>query len=222
MQTPKYQDPPTIMSALDVWIASAYANRINGGYIKSWGKWHHDSGKPSNMSLVKAAIANNLKEVSNRDRDVGKMALEFFKREMLFKTLAGKISGEFEQKLAAACGMEEFAYSQDREYWSVIPSQIRNFSKARAYQDATEGVDFANQPIAEAKSRVTLSIKIIKEFYSQRWESHYYTGLTVDNQLVRFAFNKEKLRLGKEYKLKGTVIEFEDNTTKLNRVTFAR
>lgn len=208
---------PDAFTALDLWAASAYAYRVNKGYIKSWAS----GDTVTNMQLVKQQLKENLSSVSDRDRTVGKLALEHFKRDMLMRTLKGDIKSDFERKLSAATAMEEFAFHADKSYWSVVPSQIAQFVKQRAYQDAVENVDIQAHPVAEIKTRITADIKIIKDFYSQNWGTYYYTALTDSDQLVRFAY-KEKLKLGRHYSVKGTVVDFADKTTKLNRVTIVK
>ena len=197
---------PTVITADQVWAASAYAHRINKGYKKT-----------KNMQMVKEQLKENLSKVSDRDHAVGRMAKDYFKKEMLFRALRGNLS-DFESKLATATGMEEFEYHNDKLYWCVIPSQIRSFVQTRVYEDCLNGVDVLNQPVADMKNRVDLQVRIVKHFYSQNWDTHYHTALTSANQLVRFAF-KEKMNLGKQFSIKGTVVDFADNTTKLNRVT---
>lgn len=197
---------PTVITADQVWAASAYAYRINKGYTRQ-----------KNMQMVKEQLKENLNKVNERDHVVGRMAKDYFKKEMLFRALRGGLS-DFESKLATATGMEEFEYHNDKLYWCVIPSQIRSFVQTRVYEDSVDGVDLVNTPVADMKKRVNLDIRIVKHFYSQNWDTHYHTALTSTNHLVRFAY-KEKMNLGKQFSIKGTVVDFADNTTKLNRVT---
>ena len=221
MASLKYKD--LLISALDVWIASAYAYRINTQtYIPASGDWPKTAPghKISNNKLVRKQLQSNLKDCSARDRSIGLQAMTWCKQTMMMKSLKGNLN-DFDTKLVHACTMEEFNYHTDALYWTIIPCQLRPFASERASNDMLTDVEIDRNPIAEVKKRIGLKIIIIKEFYSQNWGTWYYTAITSTNHMVRFP-NKQQYSIGSHHSVQATIAEYIDKEyiTKLNRVTF--
>jgi hypothetical protein len=71
--------------------------------------------------------------------------------------------------------------------------------------------------IGAVGNKISIAIEVLKSVYSQKWGTHYITGITSDDQVVFFAY-KSELPIGKMFDIYGTVKSHRDNTTQLNRV----
>jgi hypothetical protein len=93
-------------------------------------------------------------------------------------------------------------------------------SHQRALQRIAEQ-DRLNQTaglIGAVGDKVTVTVDIVRCVFSQKWNTYYATGITVNNETVFFAI-REPLNTGTTLSLRGTVKAHRDGQTQLNRVS---
>jgi hypothetical protein len=101
---------------------------------------------------------------------------------------------------------------------AVIASLPSCYERGVVRQTADQRVNFATGGfIGSIGGKVSVAIEVLKSIYSQKWMTHYVTGITSDDQVVFFAY-KSELPIGKMYDIYGTVKAHRDTTTQLNRV----
>jgi hypothetical protein len=101
---------------------------------------------------------------------------------------------------------------------AVIASLPSCYERGVVRQSADQRINFATGGfIGKANDKVTASIEVLKSVFSMKWNTNYVTGITIDDQVVFFAY-KEALDIGKVLDIQGTVKAHRDNSTQLNRV----
>jgi len=101
---------------------------------------------------------------------------------------------------------------------AVIASLPSCYERGVVRQTADQRVSFATGGfIGKLNDKVSVSIEVLKSIYSQKWMTHYVTGITSDDQVVFFAY-KSELPIGNMFDIYGTVKAQRDTTTQLNRV----
>ena len=206
-----YQKPALLnINADDAWAAACQAQRLNQGYIKV------DADAPTgqtNRKLVLDFIANPSK-ITDEDREQGKLVRQFY-QAFTFKILKGIKLSEFDNTAMLIANRETIETNYDIAVLTSLPSC---YERGMKRQTVDQRVAFATGGfIGHLTDKVSVSIEVLKSFYSQQWDTNYVTGITSDDQVLFFAF-KQQLEVGKVFNLQGTVKAHRDNVTQLNRV----
>ena len=214
-----FHKPPfeSVLSAELLWAAAVVADRKNNGeYIKS--VVLSDDGsyvvKYSNRDLIKQVIKSGGFEITEQDLELGRLARDWFQKELLVKTLKGDLSN-FEEALLKACQVEEFSNVGHGYEIAIIASQIKAYHAGIKTLEALSDADLS--PMAAVGSRVNAHVEVIKSVYSRNYNVYFVTGKTDTKHLVFFSY-REKLKPEQTVSISGTVKGFRENTTQLNRV----
>ena len=207
----RYQKPiPLNLNADIVWGAACQAYRLNQGYIKV--SEDAPAGQ-TNRNLVMQFIADPTM-ITPDDIEQGKLVRKYF-QGYTFKILKGIKLSEFNNTAMLIANRDTIDTNYDL---AVITSLPATYEREMKRQTVDQRINFAKGGlVGRVSEKVSVSIEVLKSFYSQQWNTNYITGITSDDQVLFFAY-KQQLEVGKMYDLYGTVKAHRDNTTQLNRV----
>ena len=211
----RYQKLVLNHNADDVWGAAVQAQRINGSYIKlsMISESDPDLTKLSNRMIVEKLLADPF-TITDEDREEGKKVRSFY-QAYTFKILQGKRLSEFDNTAMLIANRDVIESTYDVAVIASLPSCYELGVKR---QTVDQRVSFASGGfIGRVNDKVSVSIEVLKSVYSQKWMTHYITGITSDDQVVFFAY-KSELPAGNLFDIYGTVKAHRDTTTQLNRV----
>lgn len=208
--------PITEYTVETVWGAAAHAHRINGGYFKT--PVYDESGtkivKPMNRDIVRVALADNTM-ISDQDKATGLQARDFLAQQLTMKTLKGKVS-EFDLALSGMVSKESFT-SADRLDIAVIASQIAAYERAQKDLAVAERIDHARGYLADVGAKVRAQVEVTKSVWSNNYGVNFVSGITDTNQAVFFSY-RERLAVGSQIQIAGTVKAHRPDATQLSRV----
>ena len=209
------QQPVFNFNADDVWSAACAAQRINGSYVKLAIISESDPSltKLSNRILAMQLLVDQ-SGITDEDREQGKKVRAFY-QGFTFKILKGIRLSEFDNNAMLISNRDVIEGNYDVAVIASLPSC---YERGVVRQTADQRVSFATGGfIGKINDKVSVSIEVLKSIYSQKWMTHYVTGITSDDQVVFFAY-KSELPVGKMFDIYGTVKAQRDTTTQLNRV----
>lgn len=202
-------------NADDVWSAACAAQRINGSYIKlsMISESDPELTKLSNRMIVEKFLVDQ-SGITDEDRAQGKKVRAFY-QAFTFKILQGKRLSEFDNNAMLIANRDVIEGNYDIAVIASLPSC---YERGVVRQTADQRVNFATGGfISTVGNKALATVEVVKSIYSQKWMTHYITGITSDDQVVFFAY-KSELPIGKTYNICGTVKAHRDNSTQLNRV----
>ena len=207
----RYQKPiPLNLNADDVWAAACQAQRLNQGYIKV----SEDAPTGQTNSFLVRKFLTDITQITDEDREQGKLVRAFF-QGYTFKILKGIKLSEFDNTSMLISNRDTIDTNYDL---AVITSLPATYERGMKRQTVDQRISFAKGGlIGRVSEKVSVSIEVLKSFYSQQWNTNYITGITSDDQVLFFAY-KQQLEVGKMHDLYGTVKVHRDNVTQLNRV----
>ncbi len=209
------QQPVFNFNADDVWSAACAAQRINGSYVKLAIISESDPSltKLSNRILAMQLLVDQ-SGITDEDREQGKKVRSFY-QAFTFKILKGTRLSEFDNTAMLIANRDVIEGNYDVAVIASLPSC---YERGVVRQTVDQRVSFATGGlIGKLNDKVSVSIEVLKSIYSQKWMTHYVTGITSDDQVVFFAY-KSELPIGKMFDIYGTVKAHRDTTTQLNRV----
>jgi hypothetical protein len=207
-----------LVPADQVWATAVYADRINGGlYFKETQYKDGEITNEPNRTIMYRELdsANVNKAITEADYEMGKLARDWHKGRTLMTAIKRPLSG-FEDNLAKAASMDEFALEIHKLEIATIASQIRSYRTGVVHEQRMWGTD--TSPLAEVGAKVQCQIEVVKKVFSQQYNCTFVSAITVDTRKVlSFAYNHE-LDTGAIVTIKGTVKAHRDDSTQLNRV----
>lgn len=212
----RYQKPVVNFNADDVWGAAVQAQRINGKYVKLSMISESDPAinQQSNRQIIEALLADPF-TITDEDREQGKKVRAFF-QAYTFKILQGKALSEFNNTAMLIANRDVITSVYDVAVIASLPS---SYERGVKQQTAEQRINFARGGyIATVGDKVSVSIEVLKCVYSEKWGTHFVTGINSEDQIAFFAYKKQ-LEIGKTISIQGTVkSQRNPNTTQLNRV----
>jgi hypothetical protein len=202
-------------NANDVWSAASAAQRINGSYVKLCVISEADPAttKLSNRMLIQQLLVDQ-SGITDQDREQG-LKVRAFYQAYTFKILQGKRLSEFDNTAMLISNRDVIESTYDLAVIASLPSC---YERGVVRQSLDERINFARGGyISTIGTKVSTSIEVLKSVFSEKWGTHYVTGINSDNQVVFFAY-KQSLDIGKMFDIYGTVKAHRDNSTQLNRV----
>ena len=207
----RYQKPiPLNIKAEDAWGAACQAQRLNKGYVKV------DEDAPageSNRKLVMNLLADP-RMITAEDYEQGKLVRKYF-HGYTFKIIKGIKLSEFDNAAMLIANRDIIDTNYDVAVLTSLPA---TYERGMERLSVDQRIQFAKGgKIGIEGEKVSPSIEVLKSVFSQKWNTHYITGITSDDQVLFFAY-KQQLEVGKMFDLYGTVKVHRDNVTQLNRV----
>ena len=207
-----------LVQADQVWATAAYADRVNGGlYFKETqykdGEITHEPNRTIMYRELDSANVN--KAITDADYELGKLARDWHKGRTLMTAIKRPLSG-FEDNLARAASMDEFALEVHKLEIATIASQIRSYRTGVVHEERMWGTD--TTPLAEIGAKVQCQIEVVKKVFSQNYGCTFIHAITTDTRKVLSFAYKHELDTGSIVTIKGTVKAHRDDSTQLNRV----
>jgi len=215
---PKYQKPVINFNADDVWGAACAAQRINGEYLKDGRNTLNEQGEvlsttPRNRDIMVEFI-HNPDRLTEEDVEQAKKVRKYY-QAFTFKILKGIKLSEFDNTAMLIANRDIIDSNYDVAVMASLPSCYERGVKR---DNVDQRVKFATGGyVGRPGDKVTHQVEVLKCFYSQKWDTHYVTGITETEQVFFFAY-KNPIDLGSTIKIQGTVKGHRDNSTQLNRV----
>jgi hypothetical protein len=213
----RYQKPVVNFNADDVWGAAVAAQRTNGKYVKLSMISESDPSinQQSNRQIVNSLLADPF-TITDEDREQGKQVRTFF-QAFTFKILQGKALNEFNNTAMLIANRDVITSDYDVAVITSLPS---SYERGVKQQTLEQRINFARGGyVGTVGNKIQLAnVEVLKCVYSEKWGTHFATGITNEDQVVFFAI-KNKLEVGNTISIQGTVkSQRNPNTTQLNRV----
>ena len=213
---PKYQKPTALnLVADEVWGAAFQAQRVNGAYVKlsMLSESDPNMNRQSNRQIVESLLVDP-RLITEEDMEQGRKVRAFY-QAYTFKILKGIKLSEFDNTAMLLANRD---YIESKYDIAVIASLPSCYERGVKRQTVDQRIAFATGGmVGKIGDKVSCTIEVLKSVYSQKWNTHYITGITSDDQVVFFAY-KEELATGQQRDIYGTVKTHRDNSTQLNRV----
>jgi hypothetical protein len=197
-----------------VWAAAAYAQRINGSYVKEPEYKDDTLVRKPNKVLVSEALAD-VAVITPADADVGKQAREWHKKTLTFRALKTKLN-DFEQLVSKVAEMETFDNTQRYEL-AITASQIQSFISSKSFTELMSRVDATAPALGQVGDKIRTSIEVTKVVYSQNYNVFFVTAITEHNQSVFFSY-RASVPVGSRFLAQGSIKALRPDTTQLTRV----
>lgn len=215
-KAPRVKNEVKTYSSDLVWAAAVVADRINGGkYVKQpeYNVEEEIIVEP-NKVLVKKVLAGDI-AVTDADIELGQTIRKYLSKQMLMKTLKGKTNNsDFDQSLIKLLEAETLQ-STDYLELAIVASQPLAYYRLVKTEEAME--DVVREAVAEPGQRVNTRVTVIKCVYSMNYNVHFVSAKTESNRMVFFS-QRIKMDVDQTYNIRGTVGEFNGETTRLRRV----
>lgn len=197
-------------NADDVWAAAVQAQAINGQYIKSI---VISTTQKTNRQIVEELLKDTT-QITQENRDTGVTVRNYFKG-LTFKLLEGKTLNDFNNTAMTIASKDVITGNYDL---AVIISLPATYEKSSKRDTVDRRINFARGGyLGDLGDKVTVEMEVVKQIFSQKWNTWYITGLTDDDKVLFFAY-KSDMKIGDRVTIQGTVKTFRDNSTQLNRV----
>jgi len=204
-------------NADDVWGAAVQAYSINGRYIKNLADVAEGQTVKTNRQIVDELLKDTT-QITQENRDKSVTVRTYFKG-LTFKLLEGKTLNDFNNTAMTVAGKDTITGNYDL---AVIVSLPATYEKSSKRDTVDRRINFARGGyMGDIGDKVSAEIEVVKQIWSQNWNTYYITGITDDDKVLFFAY-KTNIEIGDRVTIQGTVKTFRDNSTQLNRVKVAK
>lgn len=216
MRNAPYSTTRTISYPMDAaFAASTAAYRINGDrYIKmaTEGVVEGPRQRP-NREIMIEALTTNPELVIDADRERGQEVRRYFRR-VVFAMLSGQQVTSYQRTVADFIDNDTTRSALEI---GVIASLPDAFVRGLSQMEVKQRIAFARGgQVGTFGSRLEITVEVLQTFYSQQWGCYYITGITPNDQVVRWSATRWTAT--KFATIRGTVKSYSENTTKLGRV----
>jgi hypothetical protein len=194
----------------DVFAAACTAQRINGTYIKAIAP---GTTQKTNRQLAEEALKDQTL-ITDADRLQGECVRKYYKG-LTFKVIEGKTMSDFSKNAMEIASNEMITSTYQL---AVVVSLPQSYEKANKRDDVDRRIRFAQGGfVGNLADKVTLNIEIVKQLWSNNYNTWYLTGITVEDQVVFFA-HKTQYDIGTHLTIQGVVKGQRETSTQLSRV----
>lgn len=210
----------SIVRADVAWAAAAYAQRVNGAYLKpernGYKTVSEDDDRVANKFIMKEAMFDTPTVLTEEDFALGAAARDHHSKKLMMTTFQRELS-DFERTLTRAVGMDVFTES-DRYELAIIASQIQSYNNSVQEDQAVAGIGEKRGYVAGVGERVTFECLILSRRYNYNYNTYSVRGITLDGYRVQFFLRDDTIAKGQTVEFRGTVKKHLDNITIFNRV----
>lgn len=208
----KPQAKPASLNYLadDVWAAAVMAYRTNGGYVKALAPGLF---RKTNRQLVEEYLQTGT-VITEADIEEGRKIRQYFKA-LTFRVLQGQTLTPFLKQAMELAGKDLINNNLGVGTIASLPATYNKMVE----RDTVEGrIKWAcGGFIGNVGDETTQQIEILKELWSTKFNTMYYTGIT-DHDQVLFFSHKGTLMVNSRVTIKGKVKSHRDNSTQLSHV----
>ena len=210
----------SIVRADVAWAAAAYAQRVNGAYLKpernGYKTISEEDDRIGNKYIMQEVMFRDQKSLTDEDYAIGAAARDYHSKKLMMATFKRELS-DFERTLTRAVGMDVFTET-DRYEIAVIASQIQSYNNSVQEDQAVAGIGEKRGYVAGVGERVTFECLILSRRYNYNYNTYSVRGITLDGYRVQFFLRDDTIAKGQTVEFKGTVKKHLDNITIFNRV----
>lgn len=208
---PAMKSPSFSHDADRVWALAVIAYRTNNGYIKALApsiEAHY-----TNRQIIEDMLKNNT-AISDSDLEEGQKIRQYFKA-LTFKVIEGKSLTPFLQSAMQLADKEQIT---DNLGIATIASLPATYAKMTERDNTDRKIKWAQGGfVGTIGDKTTQTVEIVKQMWSQNWNTYYITGINDKDQVLFFAY-KNNIEIGSCVTIEGVVKAHRDNSTQLNRV----
>ena len=220
------QAPMSMYSTMQVLAAACAAQRINGGYFKAGWQELQNSILEGSQKIRATEFSNRVlmerfleqpHEIEARDHDTADKIVSWY-RGKLFRVLASQRMSEFEHRVMKILEQPECQSRWDLSVLASVPDGYFRAMQAEAAQQRAQAA--TGGYVGTLGQRLELECEVIRSVFSQKWNTHYITAVTTQDQVIYFS-HYCAYDAGVQLRIKGTVKRQDNNQTQLNRVRVA-
>ena len=209
----KTRDSIDAIDADLVWSAACTAYRINGGYFKEPETVGDQVVRPTNRELVRRAMVDTAM-ITDVDREQARDCRRYMASAVTMQALKTEL-GEWSRITARVCGLDIITSNYDL---SVITAMPQSYVKQLKKESVDARLSRCDETHAgQLGDKVELTVEILRNNYSAKYNTWFVSGITKTNLAVFFAY-REQLKSDQTLKIRGTVKRLVDRATQLNRV----
>ena len=208
----KTRDSIGAVNADLIWSAACTAYRLNGGYLKESEVIGDQVIRPTNREIVRRAL-DNPALITDADRDMAQQCRKYMAASVTMQALKTEL-GEWARITAKVCDLDTITSNYDL---SVITAMPQSYVKQLKKESVDARLARCQGTVGKLGDKVELSVEIVRNNYSAKFNTWFVSGITETNLAVFFAY-REQLKSGQTLKIRGTVKRLVDRATQLNRV----
>ena len=203
------------MDAVDadlLWSAACTAYRINNGYLKQPEVIGDQVVRPTNREIVRRALADPTL-ITDADREMAQQCRRHMATAVTMQALKTEL-GEWARITAKVCDLDTVDSMYD---FSVITAMPQSYIKQLKKESVDARLARCHGVIGKLGDKIELSVEIIRNNYSAKFNTWFVSAITKDNYAVFFAYRKN-IPAETDVIIRGTVKRHTDSATQLNRV----
>ena len=203
--------PSFSYEADNVWGAAVVAFRANKGYVKAITP--DVQAHQTNRQLMEQLLQDNV-PLSEADIEEGRKMRRYF-QTLTFKLIEGKQLSPFLQQAMELSNKDKIT---DNLGVGTIASLPATYTKMSERDDVTRRIKWAQGGfVGQVGDKTKQTIEVVKQMWSQNWNTYYITGINDQDQVLFFAY-KNNIEIGDCVTIEGKVKSHRDNSTQLSHV----
>ena len=208
----KNRDAIDAIDADLVWSAACTAYRLNGGYLKQPETIGDQVVRPTNREIVRRALTDTAM-ITDADRELAQQCRRYMATAVTMQALKTEL-GEWAKITAKVCELDTVDSLYD---FSVITAMPHSYVRQLKKESVDARLARCQGTVGKLGDKVELTVEIVRNNYSAKFNTWFVSGITDDNYAVYFAY-REALDSDTHVKIRGTVKRHTDSATQLNRV----
>jgi hypothetical protein len=162
--------------------------------------------------VVRQAL-DNPSLIDDADRELAQNCRQHLATSVTMQALKSEL-GEWARITARVCGLDTVTSLYD---FSVITAMPHSYVKQLRKESVDARLARCNGITERLGDKVELSVEIVRNNYSAKYNTWFVSAVTEDNCAVYFAY-REEIPSETHAKIRGTVKRHSDRSTQLNRV----
>ena len=195
-----------------LWSAACTAYRLNRGYLRQPEVIGDQVIRPTNRDLVRRAL-DEVSLITDADRELARECRRYMATSVTMQALKTEL-GEWSKITAKVCEQTTITSNYDL---SVITAMPHSYAKALKKESIDARLAGCQGTLGKVGDKVDLSVEIVRNQYSAKFNTWFVSAITQDNYAVYFAY-REEIRPDSNLDIRGTVKRHNDRATQLNRV----
>ena len=190
-----------------------YCVSLNSGYFKESEVIGDQVVRPTNRELVRRCL-ENLSLITDADRELALNCRKHMATSVTMQALRTEL-GEWAKITARVCDLNTVTSMYDLSVITAMPQSYVKQLKKESVDARLARCDQAH--VGQLGNKVELTVEILRNNYSAKYNTWFVSGITDNNLAVFFAY-REELKSDQTLKIRGTVKRLVDRATQLNRV----
>ena len=185
------------------------AQRINGQYVKAVAP---GLNQKTNRQIAEELLQDPT-QITLADRQQGESVRTYFKG-LAFKVIEGKQLSDFSKNALDVAGRDTIETTYQLAVAVSLPA---TYEKSNKRDTIDRRINFARGGyVGSIGEKVLLNVEVLKQLWSEKYNTWYLTGITAEDQVVFFAI-KTQYDIGTHLTIEGTVKSQRETSTQLSR-----